>query len=728
MTKEVPHAVLDARTSRLVAAPVEADTKTSPLAQSSVGEPCLEANESVPDGHEVTASAPADAQLRRQEEDLIGTIVSQRYKIIDEIGTGGMGKVYRAEHLLIGKVQAIKLLHRHLSSNKHSIQRFQTEAKAASSLRHDNLLTVTDFGLTESDQPFIVMDYIKGRSLSEILKDEGALSIASFIEIFTQVCKGLAHAHEKCVIHRDLKPSNIMIDDDGGGSPMVRIVDFGIAKILPNEEGVAQHLTQTGELFGSPLYMSPEQCHGGNIDTRSDIYSLGCAMFEALTGVPPLKGASVVETLLLHMREQAPQLSEACPRKQFPLELENIIAKALEKDREQRYQSAKELLDDLSRFRFHHNLPAPARDTLARHESAASPRANSRHAFNRALATGVRARAIGTSALVLLSVTLAGSAVYHFGVKHDASSATGAVTSRAASDELERATELTAAAWAKLEDAGAEPAETYAQKALEIRRRLAPNSEALAESLNQVAYLMQQQAIDFNGQTDEAKIAMAENMYKQAIAMSSNSKPYLIETGQPKYKRNLADLYMLEGKFIEAQKVLVEVLDGFGQPLDSLDGRDDYSARLMRQLARLSWGLNLDEQAAVLEVKLSVPTANVGNELKLDDHPDFAGDWHLPGSLDGYSFGVTLERRGSDHLVGSVSYARADGSRTDGDDEMTGTFNGPVANVSWTSGWSSETGHSKLVRVNDYLVWHWDKGAQGAMMPLTEVLAKGKGM
>lgn len=184
----------------------------------------------------------------------------------------------------------------------------------------------------------------------------------------------------------------------------------------------------------------------------------------------------------------------------------------------------------------------------------------------------------------------------------------------------------------------------------------------------------------------------------------------------------------MQGRFTEAQSVLADVLDRYGKDLNSLDARDGDNAGLMKQLAVLSWGLNLDEQAAVLEVKMRVPSANVSDDLRIEDHPEFAGDWNLPASLDGYSFGIDLKRTGMNRLVGAFSYATADASRCDNDDEMTGTFSGPVAEITWTSGWSSEKGRAKLVRVNDYLVWHWTKGAQGALLPVTEVLVKSKGI
>ncbi len=283
------------------------------------------------------------------EDVLIGTTIAGRYQILSFIGRGGMSVVYKARHLYMERVQAVKMLHAHLVSNAQSLKRFQQEAQAASHLAHPHIMGVHDFGISPQGQPYLVMDYLQGSSLAEVIERERQLSVERAINIFAQACDALAHAHQKGVVHRDLKPSNIMLIDTEEQPDFVKIVDFGIAKLLPQSEKQGQHLTQTGEVFGSPLYMSPEQCLAGNLDARSDIYSLGCVIYEAVTGKAPLTGGNMLETMYMHLNEPPLPFAKVRPDLDLPDELEAVVFKSMEKDPKNRQQSMTELKEELEK-------------------------------------------------------------------------------------------------------------------------------------------------------------------------------------------------------------------------------------------------------------------------------------------------------------------------------------------------------------------------------------------
>ncbi len=269
----------------------------------------------------------------------LGEIVGGRYRVLSVLGQGGAGVVYKVEQIFLGDVYALKFLHAEKSTDK-AVARFHKEANAAHLLKHNNLVRVHDFGFSENNQPFFVMDYVEGTPLSERIKFQGCLAVSNALDVFIQVCDALSYAHESGVIHRDLKPSNIMLTKLGPEeAELVKIVDFGIAKILQLETDEANELTRTGEIFGSPFYMSPEQCMGHSIDQRSDIYSLGCSLFEALTGLPPFSGESALSIMMKHQLEEPPTLKETSLGKDFPQSLEQVVRKLLSKDPSARYQS-----------------------------------------------------------------------------------------------------------------------------------------------------------------------------------------------------------------------------------------------------------------------------------------------------------------------------------------------------------------------------------------------------
>lgn len=210
-------------------------------------------------------TCPDDGSVLAVADPLLGTVFAERYKVLSVLGRGGMSIVYKAKHTLMDRIVAIKLLQASLVSDPQSLSRFQREAKAVSALNHPHVILVYDFGVADNGLPYLVMDYLEGQSLSDVIKDQGHISVSRCANIFLQSCEALQHAHGKGVLHRDLKPSNIMLVNNEGTTDFVKIVDFGIAKLInPGEE--SQRLTQTGEVIGSPLYMSPEQLMGRELD------------------------------------------------------------------------------------------------------------------------------------------------------------------------------------------------------------------------------------------------------------------------------------------------------------------------------------------------------------------------------------------------------------------------------------------------------------------------------
>ena len=295
-------------------------------------------------------SSKSNSNEDNSPEYLVGHTLSERYALLDLIGKGGMSAVYKAKDIKLNKWLAVKVLLPHLMANPISHQRFHVEAQAASSLSHPNLIVTHDFGVTSDGLPYLVMELLDGLSLSDLLKKEKRVSLERAVPIFIQICDALSHAHAKGVLHRDLKPSNVMISPTGGGIDFVRILDFGIAKVMPQEGAASMGLTRTGEVFGSPNYMSPEQCSGTKVDPRSDIYSMGCLMYEVLSGQPPLVGDNIMETLLKQMNDPPPDFKSVDPDLIIPHQMELIIFKALAKNPNDRFPSADVLGEALRAF------------------------------------------------------------------------------------------------------------------------------------------------------------------------------------------------------------------------------------------------------------------------------------------------------------------------------------------------------------------------------------------
>jgi serine/threonine protein kinase len=274
-----------------------------------------------------------------------GAIIGGVYKIIRLIGRGGMGEVYLAKHLTLAKNCALKVIPPDQLTDV-SWQRFQLEAKVVARLEHVNLVRVTDLGMHEGCLPFYAMEYIEGKNLAEMLADYGPMPLAIALEIFIQVCDGIECAHRSGVMHRDLKPANIMLIQTPKGKFDVKILDFGLAKLLKHNR-FRQSLTAVGDVFGSPSYMSPEQVGDDQLDNRSDIYSIGCTFFECLTGRPPFVGTQAAAVFFGHLESNPPSLEQASGTLKFPQSIEAVMAKMLRKDPNARYQTLSAVKADL---------------------------------------------------------------------------------------------------------------------------------------------------------------------------------------------------------------------------------------------------------------------------------------------------------------------------------------------------------------------------------------------
>jgi serine/threonine protein kinase len=275
-------------------------------------------------------------------------IIDQKYEILELIGEGGMGAVYRAHHLLLDKDVALKTFRSgNLSQEAHL--RFQREAQAIARLDHKNVVQVYDFGSSGNGVPYYTMEYLVGVSLADRLQERGPLTEKIAVEYFIQICQGLALAHSKGIIHRDLKPANLFLQKTtsaAGTAETIKIVDFGIASLTDHSLD-GQKITAHGAIFGSPLYMSPEQSIGEPVTARADIYSLGCTLFQTLSGVPPFAGATAIDTIMQHQTATPPTLKAASGGKDFSLAIERVIATMLAKSPEERQPSMESLATDL---------------------------------------------------------------------------------------------------------------------------------------------------------------------------------------------------------------------------------------------------------------------------------------------------------------------------------------------------------------------------------------------
>ena len=275
-----------------------------------------------------------------------GDIIADRYRVVEQIGEGAMGTVYRAEHVQISKVMAIKLLHHEVEQNPENVARFHREAEAASRLNHPNTVHVFDFGRTKGGSLYLVMEYVDGDDLGKVIAREGAMPFGRVAYLSAQVSGSIADAHAAGVIHRDLKPENIVIAHGRDGE-RPKVLDFGLAKLF--EGNVEAQVTSSGTIVGTPYYMSPEQIQGHELDGRSDVYAMGAIMYECVVAEPPFDAPNPVGVLSKHLSEEPTLPSQRSPIS-VPAEADEIIMRCLQKDPEDRYQTVEELRQALIHY------------------------------------------------------------------------------------------------------------------------------------------------------------------------------------------------------------------------------------------------------------------------------------------------------------------------------------------------------------------------------------------
>jgi tRNA A-37 threonylcarbamoyl transferase component Bud32 len=276
---------------------------------------------------------------------LIGRTLDGRYRVESVLGEGGMGLVYRAKHAVLGKSLAIKVLRSEVSKDQEVMQRFQQEAQSASAIGNQHIIDISDFGSLPDGSTYFVMEFLDGYSLTHVI-EQGRMPPERVIHVARQLCEALGAAHERSIVHRDLKPDNIYLVKRGSDHDFVKVLDFGIAKV----GGASSKLTKAGQVFGTPHYMSPEQCAGANLDHRTDVYAVGVILYEMACGRVPFDADNLMGILTKHMYEQPIPPHELPPPVDVPPGLEAVILRCLAKSADARYQNMAELKDDLDRL------------------------------------------------------------------------------------------------------------------------------------------------------------------------------------------------------------------------------------------------------------------------------------------------------------------------------------------------------------------------------------------
>jgi serine/threonine-protein kinase len=302
------------------------------------------------DGDRFCASCGATVGTAAGPKDpLVGRTLAGSYLILDLVGVGGMGRVYRAEQRMLGRTVAIKVVHPHLLSDEQSVARFYNEARAASRLNHPNSVSIIDFGRTDDGILYLVMEFLQGRDLARVMREDGPLPLARICELLIAVLAALGEAHALGVVHRDLKPENIIIERLRTGSDLIKVVDFGLAKLLGTAAGGESSVTSPGLVCGTPDYMSPEQGRGLPLDGRGDLYAVGVILFELLAEHLPYIADTPTNVVLRHIQDPIPDVREAAPERNIPQRLGEVTSFALAKLPEDRFQTANEMANALRR-------------------------------------------------------------------------------------------------------------------------------------------------------------------------------------------------------------------------------------------------------------------------------------------------------------------------------------------------------------------------------------------
>ncbi len=291
------------------------------------------------DGQTLRSAAPAS--------DLVGQVVADRYHVVKKLGEGGMGQVYLAEHVKMGRRSAIKVMNPSMVHDPDAVARFNREASNASRITHPNVCAIYDFGETPDGLIYLAMEFIEGEPLTDLIEREGALPVPRAAAIFLQTADALQAAHDLGIVHRDLKPDNIMLSRRKGGGDTVKVVDFGIAKAVGGDEA-GQKVTKTGLVVGTPEFMSPEQLSGDTLDGRSDLYSLALVLYRMLSGKLPFEATSVQETMIKRLTDDPTTLAEARPDLSFPPGLQPVFDTALARTPAERYQSVTKFAADVA--------------------------------------------------------------------------------------------------------------------------------------------------------------------------------------------------------------------------------------------------------------------------------------------------------------------------------------------------------------------------------------------
>ena len=279
---------------------------------------------------------------------LQGQVLGDRYRLVSVLGEGGMGTVYLAEHVAIGKQLAVKVLASEFAQQDTYRRRFLREAQAISQIAHENVVDVTDFGVAPNGSLYLVMELLQGENLADTLQTDGALSWARAKSMILQVCRALHAAHDKGILHRDIKPENCFRIKRGANRDFIKVLDFGLAKILGTQTGIETSLTGTGRVIGTAEYMSPEQIRGEKLDPRSDIYSVGVVLYEMMTGCVPFAADHYTLVLDQQLHAQPVPPRQVNPAGDISPELEHAILRAIEKDPARRYQSIREMAESLA--------------------------------------------------------------------------------------------------------------------------------------------------------------------------------------------------------------------------------------------------------------------------------------------------------------------------------------------------------------------------------------------
>ncbi|HEU4612534.1 MAG TPA: serine/threonine-protein kinase [Kofleriaceae bacterium] len=361
-------------------------------------------------------AATEDRRLSDSNQAWLGKVVDGRYRVIEVIGRGGMGVVYRVEHLRMGKVAAMKVLHRDLAGDPDVVQRFEREAAAISKLHHPHTVQVFDFG-TAGDALYLIMEYVRGVDLAHMIQRDGPMPWARAAPLLAQVCSALQEAHELGIVHRDLKPENVLITRTAGGRDYAKVLDFGLAKL--EQRQAPSTMTDRQQIVGTPYFMSPEQIRGDAVDPRSDIYSFGALMFELITGEHVFSGSTAVGVLTKHLTAEPDAPSNRRPKLAIDPRVDQICLKCLAKDPSQRWKSAAQLaeaIEEVYAETVGYTTGVGARGSRAiapvapDDESDLRLRRSDIDAFERGLR---RQRFVSLGALTLLGLAGVGAAVYY---------------------------------------------------------------------------------------------------------------------------------------------------------------------------------------------------------------------------------------------------------------------------------------------------------------------------